>query len=287
MFRTDSLATLYFFHPVARSIPRTRVRIPILMYHSVSEKDSLGVHPYYRTATTPGVFARHMQFLYEKGFTPIGVGDALKCMTAPTRTIARPVVITFDDGYLNFYTNAFPILRRFGFTATMYLPTAYIGGEKQRFKGLRCMTWGHIRELQRSGIEFGGHTVTHPSLRGLPQEQIERELVDSKSQIEDEIQHPVKSFAYPYAFPEADRPFRQMLRTFLERSGYEHGVSTILGTADSSDDPFFMRRLPVNSCDDINLLRAKLEGGYDWLHGLQYLRKALRVRLPGPLVGML
>ena len=157
MLRTDSLATLYFFHPLARSVPRTGVRVPILMYHSVSEGDRSGTHPYYQTVTSPSVFARHMQFLSENGFTPIGVGDALNCLRAATRTVERPVVITFDDGYLDFYTNAFPILQRYGFTATMYLPTAYIGAE-QRFNGLDCLTWSQVRELHQAGIEFGAHT---------------------------------------------------------------------------------------------------------------------------------
>ncbi|MDQ2844695.1 MAG: polysaccharide deacetylase family protein, partial [Acidobacteriota bacterium] len=66
------------------------------------------------------------------------------------------------------------------------------------------------------------------------------------------------------------------LRASLERAGYEHGVSTILGTADASGDRFFLRRLPVNSCDDTRLFRAKLEGGYDWLHGLQYAAKQMK-----------
>ncbi len=275
MLRTDSLATLYFFHPLARSMPQTGVRVPILMYHSVSEVDRSGTHPYYQTVTTPSVFARHMQFLSENGFTPIGVGDALRCLNARARSIERPVVITFDDGYLDFYANAFPILRRHGFTATMYLPTAYVGTER-RFKDLDCMTWSQVRELQKAGIEFGAHTVTHPWLKGMRQEDIENEILDSKCRIEDEIQSPVRSFAYPYAFPETDRPFRRMLRALLEHSGYEHGVSTILGTADASDDRFFMRRLPVNSCDDARLFRAKLEGGYDWLHGLQYAAKRMK-----------
>ncbi len=237
------------------------------------------MHPYYQTATTPVVFAQQMRFLSENGFTPIGVGDALKCLNGCSPKVEKPVAITFDDGYRDFYTEGFPILERYGFTATMYLPTAYIGTAERRFKGLDCLTWSHVRELHRGGVEFGGHTVTHPRLREMAREEIEHELVNSKSRIEDEIQCPVKSFAYPYAFPETDRPYRQMLRASLESSGYEHGVSTIVGRADSRDEPFFLRRLPVNSCDDPQLFRAKLEGGYDWLHGLQYAAKWMKSSL--------
>lgn len=276
MLRTDSLASLYFFHPLARSLKRTGVRVPILMYHSVSDGDRSGTHPYYQTVTSPSVFARHMQFLSENGFTPVGVGDVLNYLNGSTQTVERPVAITFDDGYRDFYTDAFSILDRYGFTATMYLPTAYIGATEQRFKGLDCLTWGQVRELHAFGIEFGAHTVTHPQLQGMRQQEIENEISDSKRRIEDELQCPVRSFAYPYAFPETDHPFKQRLRASLERSGYEHGVSTILGTADSTGDRFFMRRLPVNSCDDAKLFRAKLEGGYDWLHGLQYAAKWMK-----------
>ncbi len=74
------------------------------------------------------------------------------------------MVITFDDGFADFYTNAFPLLNRYGFSATVYLPTAYIGKSAREFKGVECLTWDQVRALDRAGVEFGSHTVSHPQL---------------------------------------------------------------------------------------------------------------------------
>jgi peptidoglycan/xylan/chitin deacetylase (PgdA/CDA1 family) len=244
------------------------------MYHSVSNREER-THPYYRTATSPGVFAQQMQCLHENGYSTLGLGDAVKWLEAPRTDGRRPVVITFDDGFRDFYTTAFPILSRHGFSATMFLPTAYIGNVEQTFKGIECLTWGKVRELRSAGVEFGSHTVTHPQLTSLKDEDVQREIRCSKETMEQELGCAVTSFAYPYAFPETDRAFTIRLRGHLQESGYETGVSTIIGTSRRADDRLFMRRLPVNSCDDLRLFEAKLAGGYDWLHAAQCTSKLM------------
>ena len=84
------------------------------------------------------------------------------------------------------------------------------------------------------------------------------------------------TFAYPYAFPQTDEPFKKMLRDILEESGVRHGVCTQIGRATAASDPLFLERLPVNSGDDPRLLRAKMAGAYDWGGSLQSLAKRLR-----------
>lgn len=273
MLRADAFATLYFFHPLRRLFKR-RAGLPILMYHSISHREER-THPYYRTVTTPEMFARQMQFLYENGYSAITLDDAVQCLESPPKAAGRTVAITFDDGFQDFYTQAFPTLSRYGFCATMYLPTAYIGQAPQSFKGLDCLTWGQARELRNAGVQFGSHTVNHPQLKSLKDEEVRRELRCSKEAMEQELGCAVTSFAYPYALPEADRFFLNRLREHLQETGYENGVSTSIGTAERTDERLFLRRLPVNSCDDGRLLRAKLDGGYDWLHVVQYGSKLL------------
>lgn len=281
MLRGDALATLYFFHPLRKLSPSRRVRVPILMYHSISDSDESPTHPYYRTTTSPAVFARHMQFLHENNYLAVNPSDAVACIEASDLGAAQRVVITFDDGFQDFYTQAFPILSEYGFSATVYLPTAHIGAAPLTFKGKSCMTWSQARELRTAGIEFGSHTVTHPQLKSLDPEDVEYEVRASKDAIEQELGCSVTSFAYPYAFPETDRAFRDRLRENIERAGFENGVSTIVGTADQTGDKFFMKRLPVNSCDDVSLFGAKLAGAYDWLHSVQYASKLLKAHREG------
>lgn len=271
-FRADRFATLFVFHPIQRLRP-WKPRIPILMYHSVSENERCARHPYFRTATDPRVFGEQLKFLYDNRFRAVSLSEAVGGESGPVCGSGRPVVITFDDGFEDFYTEAFPLLHKYEYSATVFLPTAYIGDTARSFKGVRCLTWNQVRELHGAGIDFGSHTVTHPQLKTLKTRDIREEVQCSKQTIEEKLGAPVKSFAYPYAFPETDRGFKRSLHATLEEAGYENGVCTSIGTADPRTDRFFLKRLPVNSSDDPPLFKAKLEGGYDWLYTLQYAAK--------------
>jgi peptidoglycan/xylan/chitin deacetylase (PgdA/CDA1 family) len=189
--------------------------------------------------------------------------------------MSKTVVITFDDGYRDFYTDGFAVMKQCGFTATIFLATDRIQNVSVRIEGADYLTWHEVRELHSEGIHFGSHTVTHPDLRSLGPDQIEYELGRSKEIIEQRLSSPVELFSYPFAFPEEDECFTRFLEDLMGNLGYEAGVSTILGRASRKNSKFFLPRLPVNSWDDPQLLRAKLEGGYDWLHGPQLIKKSI------------
>jgi peptidoglycan/xylan/chitin deacetylase (PgdA/CDA1 family) len=114
-------------------------------------------------------------------------------------------------------------------------------------------------------MEFGSHTVNHPKLVELGWTEIERELRDSKVQLEQQLGEGITTFAYPYAFPQEEADFARELRRRLLEIGYCCCASTEIGRVRAGDDPFRLKRLPANSRDDRGLFRAKLEGGYDWL----------------------
>jgi len=270
--RLDRLATLYVANPVQRWVGRNQPSIPILMYHSISDEDETKLHPYYRTATSPSVFAQHTQYLHDSGYSAVDVPEAVRLLQNGSLT-SKPVVITFDDGYRDFYTQAFPALNRYGFTATVFLPTSFIGKAPIQFKGKDCLTWNEVRELRKHGITFGSHTVTHPQLSTLEPGAVKDEVVSSKRTIEDNLGEAVDCFAYPFAFPEANAAFKADLRDTLRQAGYHNGVCTTIGRPDSAEDVFFLKRLPINSCDDPMLFEAKLSGSYDWLAKPQYLMK--------------
>lgn len=274
--RLDRAATLYVARPLFRWASAQDRKIPILMYHSVADEDESAVRPYYRVAIRPAQFLEQMTWLHEHGYRTVSLGSAVALLQTSGTTAAKTVVITFDDGYRNFCQHAFPALERYGFTATMFLPTASIADQPRIFKQRDCMTWSEVRDLQHRGISFGSHTVTHPQLHGLNREQIREEIVRSREMIEDKTGVAVDSFAYPYAFPQKDEPFKAMVRDILRESGYRYGVCTQIGRAGSASDPLFLERLPVNSSDDPALLEAKLAGDYDWLGRMQSLRKQLR-----------
>lgn len=275
-FRLDRIATLFFFQPLLRNISlRKRNNIPILMYHSISNDNESNVHPYYRINTSPDAFAKHIKFLHENNYSLISLRDVKETLAQTNNSPDRHVVITFDDGYRDFYTEAFPVLQNYGYTATVFLPTGFINN-KNNLKGKSHLNWNEILELSNNGISFGSHTVNHPQLKLLKKEDIEFELRQSKKVIQDNLQKQVESFSYPFAFPEEDKEFTKHLKEILKKYGYKQGVSTRIGTTSKEDDIYFMKRIPINSCDDIRFFEAKLKGGYDWLARAQLLFKKVK-----------
>jgi len=271
-FRLDRFLTLYFFHPfVRRRQPSGELKIPILMYHSISA-DEENAHYYYRINTSPKTFEEHMKFLNKNKYSVISLQDILNYYSC-VQGMNKYVVITFDDGYDDFYKEAFPILQEHSFSATVFLPTDFIGNKKRRLKGKEHLEWSQVSELSDIGISFGSHTVTHPELSGLRNEDIEYELMQSKKTIEDKLGKSIDTFSYPYKFPDTNKAFITLLRKMLGKNGYNFGVSTRIGTTSKKDDIYFMKRIPINSRDDISLFQAKLEGGYDWVYWPQLFSK--------------
>jgi peptidoglycan/xylan/chitin deacetylase (PgdA/CDA1 family) len=276
-FRLDRAVSVSLIRPFSQWLNWSRsLRVPILMYHGIRERLG-GGHPYFEVATSPSVFANHLEFLRDNGYKPIDLNEALEViMVRRDGNGNRPIVITFDDGYRDFYTHAFPLLMEHGFNATVFVVSGLVRNQSMCRENETYMSWQQLREVHRHGIRVGSHTVSHPELQRMSPREIEYEVRQSKETIEDRLGQSIRSFSFPYAFPEHDRRFRSMLRTFLEIHGYEHGVTTILGTSSQRSDWFFLPRLPVNSFDDIRLFQAKLEGAYDWLHGPQYAYKVAK-----------
>lgn len=295
LMRLDRFLTMSIVHPLIGFSRRSRdLTIPILMYHSIANDIDDSAHPYYRTVTTPETFEKHMGFLHESSYEvltlsegvrflrgtsdrvvpqPVLAPELLKSPMSPD-PIRRPVVVTFDDGLRDFYTTAFPILERYGFSATVFVASGYI--DKTFITGQECLRTREVRELAKKGVEFGSHTVTHPQLSKLSRAEILHELSASREMVENIVGSEVSLFSYPYRFPEEDAEFTRTLGAILIEQGYSAGVTTAIGLSRAGDDPLFLRRLPVNESDDRQFLRAKLEGAYDWLHMGQLMHKRLR-----------
>jgi peptidoglycan/xylan/chitin deacetylase (PgdA/CDA1 family) len=280
----DRYLTTIFFAPIARNRPDHREDAPVsvLMYHSISGEPETETHPYFWVNTTPQRFKEQMRFLKENKYEVIGLSDLVERFhEAGKKKQKQPsrVVITFDDGFRDFYSNAFPVLQTYGFTATVFLPTGYITDHTQKMSDKEHLSWDQVNDLYKQGISFGSHTVHHLQLKDLERDKISYEIRQSKQTIENKIGAPVNSFSYPCAFPEEDTKLMQYLTDTLTSCGYQYGVSTRIGRTNAKDPIFFLKRLPVNSRDDLAFFRAKLEGGYDWMHWFQLKSKIIRAKI--------
>ena len=168
------------------------IKVPILTYHFIANnpnpkdkaRDSLSV--------SPDKFEAQMDYLSKNGYTPITLDTLYGIYNGLAGAPAKPVILTFDDGYIDFYSNAFPILKRFNFHAVSFIPTGLIGGSYY-------MNWDQIKEIQASGlVTFEAHTVTHANLAALSYTNALKQLLDSKNVLQSQTGYPVNFIAYPY-----------------------------------------------------------------------------------------
>ncbi len=283
-FRLDRELTVRLMQPLARWCAAQPPRIPILMYHGIRESAGHR-HPYFETNTSPRVFAEHLIYLRANGYRSVPLA-AIAGEGGESGLAGRQVAITFDDAYEDFYSTAVPILAEHGFTATVFVVSSFAQHPERGLNGQRHMGWRQIEECRALGHRIGSHTVTHPNLYRIPEEQLVEEIIESKRVLEENTGAGIESFAYPYAFPEHDRGFVGSLRCILHAAGYKNGVCTSIGRARPQMDALFMPRIPINTHDDLRLFAAKLSGAYDWLHFLQVLRKRMKRRSYFPQVAL-
>ncbi len=175
-------------------------KIPILMYHSIS----CSTNPkFMQFAVPPTRFADQMAYLHAHGYTPLTVTQFIQ--TAEEHLPEKPVILTFDDGMSDFFTEALPILSHYNFPATLYIATAFVNGTcdwlRREGESTRLMvTWQQIPQIQAAGIECGAHSHTHPQLDMLSHSEAQQELLTSKKILEDHLGQRVTSFAYPYGY---------------------------------------------------------------------------------------
>jgi len=280
----------------------------ILIYHRVIEP-----RPFNLESTAPCAFEGQMRYL-ARHFQVAPLAEIIERTRSGAPIPPRSLAITFDDGYEDNYTHAFPVLRALGLPATIFLTTGWIDtdevpwfdrvldafrrstrdsialpGEPERTllgqgavrerlairalyalmrvqdserriaqesliaelapgdKGPRkaMLQWPQIREMASSGISFGGHTVTHPILSRMPEEDVRRELAESKKRIEEETQSPVTLLAYPVG---RRVDYSPAVLGLARELGYTAAVTTTVGVNARGDDPFLLKRIkPLGS----------------------------------------
>jgi peptidoglycan/xylan/chitin deacetylase (PgdA/CDA1 family) len=166
------------------------INVPILTYHYIRVNPDRNDRMGFALSVTPGDFAAQMDWLAQNGYHPITTEDLFAYLAGAQGLPSRPVILTFDDGYADFYTTALPILRSHDFKAVAYVVSGFVGTSGY-------MTAAQVREADRSGIEIGSHTVNHANLANLSTAAVRTQLIQSKVFLEQVVEHPVVSFCYP------------------------------------------------------------------------------------------
>lgn len=168
-------------------------RIPILTFHSLDDQQSV-------ISFSPQLFRQGITKLHRQGYTAISLLEAADLIRRGARWPERSFVITFDDGYENFYTEALPLLQDLQMTATVFVTVGDAPQDERlpSLEGRSMLSWRELREIHERGIDIGAHTVTHADLTRLSIEKIKAEICDSKKLIEDRLGDQVKCFAYPF-----------------------------------------------------------------------------------------
>lgn len=234
------------------------MNLPILMYHQIDEPPPSGT-PLRGLVVSPGSFARQMWLLKLLGYRGLSMRDLEPYLRGEIQ--GKVVGITFDDGYQNNLTNALPVLKRHGFSATCYAVSAMIGGTNSWDRGLVAekplMTAADWRAWLDAGMDIGSHTRTHADLNQLNPERAHEEIALSKQELEKAFSCSVRHFCYPYGrfLPEHSRMARE--------AGYVTATTTRRGRAQTGDNPMSLRRVLVAQATHLLHLWLKIATTYE------------------------
>lgn len=217
-----------------------RVVVPVLMYHHVVDPGSDANAIRRDLSVSPANFEAQLRYLTERGYQGITLTDLIMHLQLGRPLPPKPVVLTFDDGFKDQYTNAYPLLEKHGFVGTFFIITRYADEDREEH-----MSWTDIVRLHASGMEIGSHSYTHPSLRGKSFDYIVWQVLGSKEAIEARTHEPVRLFSYPSGQHD------QLVIDVLRSAGYWGAVTVESGSLQSSERPFELKRSRVRGSYDL------------------------------------
>jgi peptidoglycan/xylan/chitin deacetylase (PgdA/CDA1 family) len=227
--------------------------VPILMYHDVAARAAGGS----RLCVPPQDFAAQLDYLATNGFTTITAGGLAAALATGDSLPARTVVLTFDDGFADFHEHALPLLRRYGFTATVFVTTGWVADAGRHSAGRRpgkMLTWSQVVEAAWAGIEIGAHSHGHPQLDQLGADRLRNELRVSKSLLEDTLGAHVPGLAYPFGYSSA------RVRRAVADAGYSYACAVGNALPSPQRDDFALARLTVRADLDLDTFGRAVHG---------------------------
>lgn len=217
--------------------------VMVLNYHKIAnEHKSLSV--------TLDDFEQHMKWLQEYGYTCITPGQLYDFVANGAELPEKPVLITFDDGYKDNYTNAFPIMKKYGMKGTIFVVTGFLGVYDN------YLTWEQAKELLDAGFNIESHTYSHKSMTEASDEDISKELVKSRQTIKEKLGIDSDFMAYPTG------TYNLHIAELVKEAGYKGAFTIKYDNVSRDSNVYALERVPVFHTSETNK---------DFLERLQYI----------------
>lgn len=247
---TPRPTTTLTFTPRPTSTP-TRVywgrtaAVPILMYHHIAIPPERADAIRLDLSVWPERFDQQLAYFASHDYHALKLADVYDAVMKGAPLPSNPIVFTFDDAYDDAYYNALPILKKYNFVGTFYVPTGLLGRTGY-------MTWEQVIELSKAGMDIESHSVTHASMKGKTSSFLLREMGDSKRVLEANLGHPVEFFCYPGGAYDA------LAIQVLQELGYLSATTTQPGAHEHESAPFEWPRVRVRGADQVGDLIARI-----------------------------
>jgi peptidoglycan/xylan/chitin deacetylase (PgdA/CDA1 family) len=254
------LSIIALVFAVAAGFIRQQYLLPIAMYHSVAPAVPKG------DVLTVSVkaFDRQMEFLKKHKYNVITLEEAGELIKNKKKVPARAIVLTLDDGYKDNYTYAFPVLKKYNLPATIFIVVNEVGKPG-------WLSWDQIKEMRDSGlITFGSHTLTHPFLECVKDDQrLLDEIEGSRKILQEKLGRPVNTFAYPCG------RFNARVREYAINAGYKDAVVTNPGKKFPNNDVFVLKRLRISeNAGNLFVFWAETSGYYNFIRENRHKKRA-------------
>ncbi len=224
-------------------------RVPILTYHKIAPITEGTIYP--GTFVPPNLFEKHLRLLNRRGFASVSTSNLFDS------GLENPILLTFDDGFQDFADNAWPLLQKHGFGALVFLVLNHIGGQNDwdiavGDKPAPLMNLETIQELAKQGTQFGSHTLSHPRLANLDEEEQRREILAFPELSVNQL----PTTCYPYG------SYNETTLSIVRSSAIKYGFSTDKGLNDVTTDPVRLKRIAIRHDTSVPALIYKLWRGF-------------------------
>ena len=230
---------------VTAPAPGKAAVVPILMYHHLQELPDGASELLLMWTVAPADFDAQMNLVEQRGFRAITMAQLVGHLKSGKPLPARPIVISFDDGWAEQYSVAFQILKKHNLIGTFFVYT-------RPLDHAQFMSWAQLQEMSAAGMDIQAHTLTHPHLRALTPDEAMKEITESKTILETRLGKPIVAFAYPFG------EYNASIIDMLKRAGFESAVTLAAGFNQRADELFTLHRIRVSYPDTLEDFAKRL-----------------------------